>query len=189
MIWPFKKQNKTKPKPRFARSYSVAKANRLLADFFSPSSSADKEIRPALRTLRDRSGQPSRNEPFAQRELQIFRTNVVGEKGLLFQSKACNFPRHGEFVGELDAISNDIAPITMASPSQTCGIILSRISSGPKCSIAKMVPKHNSNTGKAEAMDNFRISLRTHTASRCHRPPPPHLVRRLTTSKPCFKNF
>ena len=108
MIWPFKKQKETKTKPRFARSYTGAKASRLLADFLSPSSSADKEIRPALRTLRDRSRQLSRNEPFAQRALQIFRTNVVGEKGLHFQSKARNLPRQGELVGDLDAVGNDI---------------------------------------------------------------------------------
>ena len=88
MIWPFKKQKETKAKPRFARSYTGAKASRLLADFLSPSSSADKEIRPALRTLRDRSRQLSRNEPFAQKALQIFRTNVVGEKGASLSIKS-----------------------------------------------------------------------------------------------------
>ena len=50
MIWPIKKLNKVKSKPRFARSYQGAKASRLLTDFLSPSSSADKEIGPALRT-------------------------------------------------------------------------------------------------------------------------------------------
>jgi len=64
----------------------------------------------------------------------------------------------------------------MASPLQTCGIIFFRISSGPKCSIAKIGPKHDSNTGKAEAMDNFAISSRTNTASKWPRPPPPYLV-------------
>ena len=109
-MWPFNKSKNSnkRTKPRFARSYTGAKASRLLADFLSPSSSADKEIRPALRTLRDRSRQLSRNEPFAQRALQIFRTNVVGEKGLHFQSKARNLPRQGELVGDLDAVGNDI---------------------------------------------------------------------------------
>ena len=73
MIWPFKKQKETKAKPRFARTYTGAKASRLLADFLSPSSSADKEIRPALRTLRDRSQQLARNEPYANRALQILK--------------------------------------------------------------------------------------------------------------------
>ena len=101
MIWPFKKQKETKAKPRFARSYTGAKASRLLADFLSPSSSADKEIRPALRTLRDRSRQLARNEPYANRALQIFKTNVIGEAGLHFQSKARNLPGNGETLGSL----------------------------------------------------------------------------------------
>ncbi len=58
-------------KPRFARSYTGAKASRLLADFLSPSSSADKETRPALRTLRDRSRQLARNEPYANRAFEL----------------------------------------------------------------------------------------------------------------------
>ena len=88
----------------FARSYTGAKASRLLADFLSPSSTADKEIRSALRTLRDRSRQLSWNELFAQRALLIFRTNVVGEKGYYFQSKSRNLSRQGELVGDLDAV-------------------------------------------------------------------------------------
>ena len=64
----------------FARSYTGAKASRLLAGFLSTFSTADKEIRSALRTLRNRSRQLSWNELFAQRALLIFRTNVVGEK-------------------------------------------------------------------------------------------------------------
>ena len=57
-MWPFNKSKSSKKhtsKPRFARSYTGAKASRLLADFLSPSSSVDKEIRSALLTLRDRS--------------------------------------------------------------------------------------------------------------------------------------
>jgi len=77
-MWPFSKKSEPK-KPRFARSYTGAKASRLLADFLSPSSSADKELRPALRTLRDRSRQLARNEPYANRALQIFKTNIIGE--------------------------------------------------------------------------------------------------------------
>ena len=104
MIWPFKKQKETKAKPRFARSYTGAKASRLLADFLSPSSTADKEIRSALRTLRARSRHLSWNELFAQRDLLIFRTNVVGEKGFHFQSKSRNLSRQDELVGNLDAV-------------------------------------------------------------------------------------
>ena len=109
-MWPFNKSKSSnkRTKPRFARSYTAAKASRLLADFLSPSSSADKEIRPALGHLEIGQDNFHRNEPFAQRALQIFRTNVVGEKGLHFQSKARNLPRQGELVGDLDAVGNDI---------------------------------------------------------------------------------
>ena len=106
-MWPFSKKSEPK-KPRFARSYTGAKASRLLADFLSPSSSADKEIRPALRTLRDRSRQLARNEPYANRALQIFRTNVIGDQGLYFQSKARNLPSGNETVGSLDTVGNEI---------------------------------------------------------------------------------
>ena len=55
-MWPFNKSKSSKKhtsKSMFARSYTGAKASRLLADFLSPSSTADKEIRSALRTLRE----------------------------------------------------------------------------------------------------------------------------------------
>ena len=64
-MWSFNKIKSSKKhtsKPRFARSYTDAKASRLLADFLSPSSSADKEIQSALLTLRDRSRQLAKNE-------------------------------------------------------------------------------------------------------------------------------
>lgn len=102
------RENKQIKKPIYARSYQAAKASRLLADFLSPSSSADKEIRNSIRTLRDRARELCRNEPYAQRALQIFRTNVVGENGLHFQSKARNIPRPNEILGELDQQGNDI---------------------------------------------------------------------------------
>ena len=102
------RQNTKTKRPIYARSYQAAKASRLLADFLSPSSSADKEIRSSLRALRDRARELCRNEPYAQRALQIFRTNIVGENGLHFQSKARNLPRPNEILGELDQQGNDI---------------------------------------------------------------------------------
>ena len=70
------------------RNYSGAGAGRLLAGFLGNSSSADQEIRPALRKLRDRCRQLARNEPIAAKALQIFRTQVVGDKGLHLQVRA-----------------------------------------------------------------------------------------------------
>ena len=90
------------------RNYAGAGAGRLLAGFLGSSSSADQEIRPALRKLRDRCRQLARNEPIAAKALQIFRTQVVGDKGLHLQVRARNIPRPGQLKGELDMSGNDI---------------------------------------------------------------------------------
>ena len=103
------RENKQIKKPIYARSYQAAKASRLLADFLSPSSSADKEIRNSIRTLRDRARELCRNEPYAQRALQIFRTNVVGENGLHFQSK------RGTYLDRTKSSANLISKETISS--------------------------------------------------------------------------
>ena len=90
------------------RNYAGAGAGRLLAGFLGSSSSADQEIRPALRKLRDRCRQLARNEPIAAKALQIFRTQVVGDKGLHLQVRARNIPRAGQLKGDLDMTGNDI---------------------------------------------------------------------------------
>lgn len=90
------------------RNYTGAKVSRLLSDFLGNSTSADKEIRPALRKLRDRCRQLTRNEPIAAKALQIYRTQVVGDKGLHLQVRARNLPRNGELKGALDLSGNDI---------------------------------------------------------------------------------
>ena len=90
------------------RNYAGAGAGRLLAGFLGNSSSADQEIRPALRKLRDRCRQLARNEPIAAKALQIFRTQVVGDKGLHLQVRARNIPRAGQLKGDLDMTGNDI---------------------------------------------------------------------------------
>ena len=66
----------------YRRSYQGANTSRLFANFLGNSSSADKEIRPALRKMRDRVRQLARNEPICTKALQIYRTQVVGDKGL-----------------------------------------------------------------------------------------------------------
>ncbi len=92
----------------YQRNYSGAGAGRLLSGFLGNSTSADSEIRPALRKLRDRCRQLARNEPIAAKALQIFRTQVVGDKGLHLQVRARNIPRPGQLKGDLDMSGNDI---------------------------------------------------------------------------------
>ena len=72
------------------RAYYGANQGRLFADFVSSSRSADSEIKPSLRTLRDRCREISRNHPYAKRYLQILTTNVVGSTGVKLQVRKRN---------------------------------------------------------------------------------------------------
>ena len=108
MTW-LRQKTTPKPFPRLGvRGYAGASTGRLLNDFASPASSADKEIRPALKTLRNRCREMCRNEPIATRALQVFRTQVVGDKGLHLQVRARNLPQPGETKGTLDIAGNDM---------------------------------------------------------------------------------
>ncbi len=102
--------NAKETKKRFPsqRNYTGASNSRLLSNFLGGSTSADKEIRPALRKIRDRCRQLSRNEPIATKALQIYRTQVVGDKGLHLQVRARNIPTKGQLTGDLDLVGNDI---------------------------------------------------------------------------------
>ena len=102
-MWPFKGEipdligRESKPQskaetPKRKRSYLGNQVSSLLFDFLSPATSADTEIRGAIRRLRDRSRQLSRNNPYAKRALQVYRTMIVGHEGLTFQSRARNLP-------------------------------------------------------------------------------------------------
>jgi len=94
---------KAKPKPRkMARAYHGADTGRLFSDFISSSRSADSEIKPSLRILRDRCREISRNHPYAKRYLQIMTTNVVGANGIRIQVRKRNDD------GSLDSVGNRI---------------------------------------------------------------------------------
>ena len=98
-----KSETETAPKTRLPRrNYQSAQAGRLLADFHGGTTSAEREIRTALKTLRNRSRQLCRNNPYAARALQIYRTQVCGEKGLSLQVRARNVPTGNENQGTLD---------------------------------------------------------------------------------------
>jgi lambda family phage portal protein len=94
---------KAKSKPRkMARAYHGADTGRLFSDFISSSRSADSEIKPSLRILRDRCRDISRNHPYGKRYLQIMTTNVVGHNGVRIQVRKRNDD------GSLDSVGNRI---------------------------------------------------------------------------------
>jgi lambda family phage portal protein len=72
------------------RSFTGAGAGRLFADFASMSRSSDSELKPALRTLRNRCRELARNDEYVRRYLQLLKTNVVGPHGVSVQAKARN---------------------------------------------------------------------------------------------------
>lgn len=84
------------------RSYAGAQKGRLFADFFSNSKSADAELAPALRTLRDRSRELARNDSYVKRYLALLSANVVGTKGIRLSCKA------RDDNGQLDIVGNQI---------------------------------------------------------------------------------
>ncbi|MFZ8992337.1 MAG: phage portal protein [Candidatus Puniceispirillaceae bacterium] len=91
---------KGKPQPRKAvRAFHGADTGRLFSDFVSSSRSADSEIKPSLRVLRDRCREISRNHPYAKRYLQIMSTNVVGANGVRIQVRKRNDDNSLDSVG------------------------------------------------------------------------------------------
>jgi capsid protein len=72
-----KKEPKTKI---FKRSYAANNQGYLFSDFKPSESSADTELRPALRNLRARSRDLARNNEYVRRYLDLLRNNVVGDK-------------------------------------------------------------------------------------------------------------
>jgi lambda family phage portal protein len=90
---------KRKPEP-VKRSYAAASKGRLFADFVASERSADAELRGALKDLRARSRDLSVNNEYARRYFELLKVNVIGEKGVFFQSKAL------DSVGNLDQSGN-----------------------------------------------------------------------------------
>ena len=91
-----------KNRPINYRSYAGAQRGRLFADFLSVSKSADAELGPALRTLRDRSRELARNDSYVKRYLALLSANVVGTKGIRLSCKA------RDDNGQLDIVGNKI---------------------------------------------------------------------------------
>ena len=83
------------------RSYTAASTGRLFADFVANTLSADSEIRPALRQVRDRCRDVARNNDYAARYIQMITTNVVGATGVRTQVRGRNSDKSLDTVGNL----------------------------------------------------------------------------------------
>ncbi len=93
-------RRKTSPPKR--RGYAGVNTSRLFADFSTMTRSSDAELKPALRVLRNRCRELSRNDEYVRRYLGLLKTNVVGPYGVNVQAKARNAD------GSLDAPGNKI---------------------------------------------------------------------------------
>ena len=89
-------------KPVRRRSFAGAQPGRLFSDFNPMTRSSDAELRPALRSLRNRCRELARNNEYVRRYLGLMRINVVGAQGVGLQMKARNDG------GDLDGPGNQI---------------------------------------------------------------------------------
>ena len=87
-IFDFGRKKKEKKPRLLQRTYAGAGQNRLLADFFDSQRSADSELRPVIKTLRNRSRELCRNNEYSKRYVNLMKTNVVGSRGFTLQVKA-----------------------------------------------------------------------------------------------------
>lgn len=119
LIWDYIFRNKEEPKKAvrkpagFQRSYYGANQGRLFDDFRASNRSPDSELRPALTTLRNRSRDLARNDPYAKRYFELLRTNVIGDQGFKLQVKARNSDN------SLDVIGNEIIERAFADWSRS----------------------------------------------------------------------
>lgn len=106
MFWR-KPAEKTKEyKPLFKRYYSAGKVNRLTSGWTTAAKSPDDIIRENLPALRARSREQYANNDYMRRFANLLRSNVVGPKGIRFQSKPL------DKYGKVD--TNDAASIERA---------------------------------------------------------------------------
>ena len=99
-IFDFLRPKPTVEKKVFKRAYQAANTGRLFADYVDSERSPDSELYPVINRLRARSRDLARNNAYMRRYLQLLQHNVVGKKGISYQSKAL------DSVGNLDMIGN-----------------------------------------------------------------------------------
>ena len=73
---------------RSVRRYAGAKTSRLTSDWLRSITSANREVRDDLKTLRSRSRQLERDNDYVRRWLRCLENNVLGSEGVLLQAKS-----------------------------------------------------------------------------------------------------
>jgi lambda family phage portal protein len=91
---------KSKPQKVIKRQYAAASTSRLFSDFFDSNRSADSELYPVIRRMRNRSRDLARNNEYVKRYLDLLKNNVVGDRGFSLQVKATTA------TGDLDQSGN-----------------------------------------------------------------------------------
>lgn len=91
---------KSKPQKVIKRQYAAASTSRLFSDFFDSNRSADSELMPVIRRMRNRSRDLARNNEYVKRYLDLLKNNVVGDRGFSLQVKATTA------TGDLDQSGN-----------------------------------------------------------------------------------
>ena len=115
-FWDRFRRPKASPR-RLLRNYAGANTGRLFADWLAGSSkSADAELRPALRTLRERSRDLERNSDYGRRFIEMIKSNVIGSQGIRLQ---CRARTDG---GDLDVPGNDLVESAFRTWGQDCSI-------------------------------------------------------------------
>jgi len=86
--------------PAFIRAYSGAKTGRLVSDWGTAATSANKEIREGVKSLRARARDLERNNDYVRRYLASLENNVLGSTGIKLQAKATDAS------GNFDSVAN-----------------------------------------------------------------------------------
>jgi lambda family phage portal protein len=94
-------RKKTEEKKASRRSFQAAMFNRLVHDWVAGQTSMDAEVRGAIGTLRNRSRDMVRNNPYAKNALRAITNNVIGQ-GIGLQAQV--YMRRGR---RLDKTTND----------------------------------------------------------------------------------
>jgi lambda family phage portal protein len=94
--WPWKRKKKDRSRrgavslESYARGYAAAKNHRLYSDWATYTASANEEIKAALKIMRHRSRELSRNNDYAKRFLSMVKSNVIGKDGIVMHPRAIN---------------------------------------------------------------------------------------------------